>query len=111
MGLYKRGKTWWLAYTDPNGELVRRSAGCRSKKTAEGVWAGLVISLRDGTFIPEDQRKPSLLDAPRIDVALTSYLEDREARGRRTDSYRKLQDWSAVFAGRQLHTIKLDEVV
>ena len=34
MSLYKRGNTWWIAYTTPSGRRIRRSAGTRNKTQA-----------------------------------------------------------------------------
>ena len=33
--LYKRGKTWWISFTTPNGQRIRRSAGTTEKAQAE----------------------------------------------------------------------------
>jgi integrase len=35
MPLYKRGSTWWIRFTTPAGELVRRSAGTADKALAQ----------------------------------------------------------------------------
>lgn len=35
MAIYKRGKTWWVAFTTPTGERVRCSAKTRSKSAAQ----------------------------------------------------------------------------
>jgi len=35
MSLYKRGKTWWVSFTAPNGKRVRSSAGTESKIQAQ----------------------------------------------------------------------------
>lgn len=35
MGLYKRGETWWIDFTTPNGERVRRSAGTADRSRAQ----------------------------------------------------------------------------
>lgn len=35
MSLYKRGSTWWIRFTTPSGELVRRSAQTEDKKAAQ----------------------------------------------------------------------------
>ncbi len=35
MSLYKRGKTWWVAFTAPNGQRVRCSSGTREKDQAQ----------------------------------------------------------------------------
>ncbi len=33
--LYKRGKTWWIDFTAPNGQRIRRSAGTSEKTQAQ----------------------------------------------------------------------------
>ncbi len=33
--LYKRGKTWWIDFTAPNGQRIRRSAGTADKSQAQ----------------------------------------------------------------------------
>ncbi len=35
MSLYKRGKTWWISFTTPGGERIRRSAGTADKSQAQ----------------------------------------------------------------------------
>ncbi len=35
MSLYKRGKTWWIRFTAPNGERVRTSAGTEDRIQAQ----------------------------------------------------------------------------
>jgi len=35
MALYKRGKTWWVSFTDPSGQRIRRSAGTEDRKAAQ----------------------------------------------------------------------------
>lgn len=35
MSLYKRGSTWWISFTTPNGERVRRSAGTDNRTQAQ----------------------------------------------------------------------------
>ena len=35
MPIYQRGETWWLDYTDTNGERVRESSGTKIKKEAQ----------------------------------------------------------------------------
>ena len=34
MSLFKRGNTWWVRFTAPDGERIRRSAGTADKKQA-----------------------------------------------------------------------------
>ena len=35
MSLFKRGDTWWLRFTAPNGKRIRRSAGTTDKQAAQ----------------------------------------------------------------------------
>ena len=35
MPLFKRGNTWWIRFTTPSGELIRRSAGTADKTQAQ----------------------------------------------------------------------------
>jgi len=35
MSLFKRGTTWWVSFTTPGGERIRRSAGTEDKKLAQ----------------------------------------------------------------------------
>lgn len=35
MSLFKRGNTWWVRFTSPSGERMRRSAGTTDKKQAQ----------------------------------------------------------------------------
>ena len=35
MSLYKRGNTWWVRFTAPDGERIRRSAGTEDKQLAQ----------------------------------------------------------------------------
>ncbi len=35
MSLYRRGKTWWVRFTAPNGQRIQRSSGTRDKLEAQ----------------------------------------------------------------------------
>lgn len=35
MSLFKRGSTWWIDFTTPSGERIRRTAGTSSKAEAQ----------------------------------------------------------------------------
>ena len=45
MSLYKRGKTWWVRFTAPNGERIRRSAGTKDKQAAQEYHDRLKVEL------------------------------------------------------------------
>lgn len=45
MSLYKRGNTWWVRFTAPNGERIRRSAGTEDKQLAQEYHDRLKVEL------------------------------------------------------------------
>jgi len=45
MSLYKRGNTWWVRFTAPNGERIRRSAGTENKQLAQEYHDQLKVDL------------------------------------------------------------------
>jgi integrase len=120
MGLYKRGKAWWISYTDPMGVRRRESTGQTNKKDAEKIWAGVVTSVINGTHKTKPQR--SVLDCPSFEIAVESYVEEQESKGRRLDSYKGLVGcekkngertggvWVEAFKGRRLDSITSEEI-
>jgi integrase len=57
MGVYRRDKTWYISYQDPNGKLVRKSTRQESKKTAEKILAKLQTEMAEGKYL-DKQEKP-----------------------------------------------------
>jgi len=45
MSLYKRGTTWWVRFTAPNGKRIRRSAGTEEKQLAQEYHDQLKVDL------------------------------------------------------------------
>ncbi len=45
MSLYKRGNTWWVRFTAPSGERIRRSAGTSDKQAAQEYLDRLKVEL------------------------------------------------------------------
>ncbi|OOY43455.1 hypothetical protein [Solemya velum gill symbiont] len=45
MSLYKRGNTWWVRFTAPNGERIRHSAGTADKQAAQEYLDRLKVEL------------------------------------------------------------------
>ena len=45
MALFKRGNTWWVSFTAPNGERIRRSAGTEDRKQAQEYHDRLKVEL------------------------------------------------------------------
>ncbi len=56
MGLYKRGKVWWMNFTY-HGQQVRASTGQIDKRAAELILGDTRRQLRDGAYrIPLEER-------------------------------------------------------
>ncbi|MDH3973497.1 MAG: tyrosine-type recombinase/integrase [Deltaproteobacteria bacterium] len=53
MGLYKRGRTWWMRFRH-NGELIRRSCETSSKKLAEKIHAKVLSQIAEGKWLDID---------------------------------------------------------
>ena len=50
MAIYRRGKTWYIGYRDPNGSWVRKCAQTTSKREAEAIYASIMTKIREGKF-------------------------------------------------------------
>lgn len=115
-GLYKRGRIWWMCYgveiPEADGtkrtDTLRESTHKTKQSEAIEVLDAMRQSIRTGHYIPEAKRVQTVPHP--WDVECDSYLEDRERRGKRTDSYRKLADWREAFAGRELASVTLEDV-
>ncbi len=57
MGLYRRGKIWYIRYQDPNGKEVRKSTNQEYKKTAEKILAKIQTEMAEGKYL-DKQEKP-----------------------------------------------------
>ena len=109
MGLYKRGKFWWIAFTE-NGKLVRKSTKQTSKDKANELWSRLTLSRIDGSYVPEERRARPM-PAPPFELALKSYLADRSQRGRNDRSYEYLERrWLPELEGRSVADITTEEI-
>jgi hypothetical protein len=116
-GLYKRGRIWHMCYTVPTfnedgtegpGKLVRGSTGKTKMGDAEKILDQRRRDIDTGHYIPEEKREQTIPHP--WDATCDSYLEDRERRGKRTDSYIKLTAWKAAFGSREIATVTLDEI-
>ena len=118
MGLYRRGKVWWLRYTVA-GKHYRVSTKQTVKRDAKEAAARIESATLDGRFDPT--RKPT--EAPVFEDACEAYMERNRAHGRKPDSYRALWGytdskgdrssegaWLQAFRGRPLDSISPDEI-
>jgi integrase len=98
MSLYKRGNTWWVGVTAPNGARIRRSAGTEDKKHAQEYHDRLKVEL---------WQVHKLGDKPKHtwQEAVVRWLEEKDQKADRMKDVGKLR-WLDQFLGNCL----LDEV-
>ncbi len=111
MGLYKRGRVWWIAFTTDKKNR-RVSTGQTNRKDAERVWAETKIALVTGNYVPEEERHRVSL-CPTFEIAVKSYRQHQLDRGRSAGSYKALTEnglWVEALCGRQLDKITAEEI-
>lgn len=93
--LYKRGKTWWIDFTAPNGERIRRSSGTTQKIQAQE----LHDRLKDQAW-----RQIKLGDRPRYtwDDAGVRWLEERSYKASINKDMEHLRWLQTYFRGKRL---------
>lgn len=104
MGLYRRGKTWWMAYAS-EGRTIRESTGAVNKKTAQKIYAERVSAITHGRFdINLTKRSPRLSDFAE------EYLEVYSKNNKRPQSYRRdqisIKNLKAFFGSKRLNEIR-----
>lgn len=105
MALYKRGSTWWVRFTTPSGQPIRRSAKTSDRKDAQHYHDALKAQAWQRDLIGE------VTQVPRIwDDAVERWLDERgEYPSRQDDIYwlRWLDPW---LRSKPLQTITGDVV-
>ena len=108
MGLYKRGKTWWVTKDDK-----RFSTGETSRKKAEMVWAQFLARLQANGEARPPETKAKVLTAPPFELAAADYLEIRRRSGRGERSYATLMEggcWIDTFGKRRSDRISSADI-
>lgn len=97
--LYKRGKTWWIDFTAPNGQRIRRSSGTQIKAQAQ--------ELHD-TLKTQAWRQAQLGERPQYtwDDAGLRWLKEKEHKASFTDDVQRLVWLQPHFRGMLLSEIK-----
>ena len=104
MSLYKRGSTWWIDFTTPSGERVRRSAETESKAEAKELHDKLKA---------ESWRVQKLGERPKYtwDDAGCQWLIATEHKRTHQDDILKLRWLQQFLRGRELATITRENIV
>lgn len=61
MGLYKRGKVWWIAISH-QGKQIRRPTGTANRKLAEIILAKVTVNIVEGRFFDTLEEKERTFD-------------------------------------------------
>lgn len=105
-GIYRRGRTWWLTYTDADGRPIRESAKTRDEKEARRLLREKVGQREAGTLVV---RASHVI----VDELLDAAIADYEVRGRRTtsDARKRRAHLLEFFKGRRVQQVRDSEVV
>lgn len=103
MSLYKRGKTWWVAFTTPGGERIRQSAGTQDRTQAQELHDRLKA---------EAWRVVQLGDKPSRtwDEAALQWLMETQHKATHEEDKDKLRWLQAHFRGQYLHTLSRERI-
>ncbi|NHR05764.1 site-specific integrase [Chromobacterium haemolyticum] len=104
MPIYQRGKTWWCDFATPGGSRVRQSLGTRDRTQAQELYDKLKS---------ERWRVEQLGETPAYtwDEACVRYLREKDSKKSLSDDVTKIKYFTGYFRGRELRSIKRDEVM
>lgn len=61
MGLYKRGKTWWMSLSH-QGKQIRKTTGTENKKLAEAILAKVTINIVERRYFDKLEEEERTFD-------------------------------------------------
>jgi site-specific recombinase XerD len=83
MGIYKRGRTWWVRFSY-NGRQIRTSTKTDNKKEAEDIYCLLRREIVEGRWI---ERLPG--EKKRFREMMEKYMKEHSSRSKSPTSYRR----------------------
>jgi integrase len=103
MSLSKRGKTWWISFTTPSGERIRRSAATEDKAQAQELHDKLKA---------ESWRIAKLGDKPRRtwDEAAYKWLMESQLKKSHREDVSKISWLQQYFRGKYLDELTRDVI-
>jgi integrase len=101
MSLYKRGNTWWVRFTAPNGERIRRSAGTGDKQLAQEYFDNLKVELWRVHRLGEKPRRT-------WQEAVVRWLKDTDSKADHHKDLAKLKWFDQFLRDRYLDEINRD---
>jgi integrase len=103
MSLYKRGNTWWVRFTAPNGERIRRSAGTEDKQTAQEYHDQLKVELWRIYRLGEKPRRT-------WQEAIVRWMQDKDEKADRYKDVAKLKWFDPFLRDHYLDEINRDVI-
>src|SRR5271169_5625043 len=82
MGLYRRGKSWWMSYV-VHGRQERKPTGTQNKRLAEAIYGKTLVDIQEGRFFdrPKSIRMVEVIDKFMTEVSQFkqgSHVRDRQ---------------------------------
>src|SRR5512135_3059222 len=71
MGLYRRGKIWWMSYV-VHGRQERKTTGTENKRLAETIYGKTLVDIETGRFFdrPKSIRMVEVIDKFMTEISL-----------------------------------------
>jgi hypothetical protein len=91
MGLYQRGKNWWMSFT-VNGVQERRSAETTDKKTAQKIYHKVMTELAEGKYF----KKP-IGTKKTVEEMIEQYLEVYSKPNKAASSHKNGLEYAKYF--------------
>ncbi|MBF0557093.1 MAG: phage integrase SAM-like domain-containing protein, partial [Nitrospirae bacterium] len=99
MGLYRRGKTYWLTVVH-NGQRIQQSTGTSNKKLAENIYAKIKMDIVEGKWFNTQTKRKSYDDL--VEKYMREYaIPNKSSRSLERDKY-SLKRLSEFFSGKML---------
>jgi len=83
MGLYKRGRVWWMDFIY-KGRFIRKSAGTRNRKRAEKIHSKVVTEIEEGRWFDRQPGEKILFKE-----MMEKYMKEHSSRNKRAGSHRR----------------------
>jgi len=106
MGLYKRGKVWWMAISH-QGKQIRRPTGTANRKLAEAILAKVTVKMIEGCFFDTLEEKDRTFEE-----MMDRYLKEHMVKKASRESYiYYLKNLRSFFGQRTLNEISAKLIV
>lgn len=92
MGIHRRGEVWWIRFSAPDGERVRKSSGTQDKRSAQELHDRLKA---------ETWRKGALAEKPKYtwEDAVVQWLKEKSHKASLKKDKEIFVGWIGTWAG------------